>query len=211
MQEIFFDTAEVFLNLFHSFSDIFFAVLSFLLIVILGFLLGKLVYILISRLLRLIRFDRLIGRLELTSLFSPTVATARFFYFATVIIFFLLASREIIPRPLNTLINDVYLAIGDTLLVIGIAALSLFAAHYIGSLLKLLTELTGLGIGVYIYNGFCSLMLLFAARLIIVDYLTVATPYSYLIVSVLFLAIPYFVIRREKFAGWLRGEEQSPF
>ena len=144
-------------RVFHTLVDVLMVFLPFLGLIILGLIVGKGVYLLFSRFLRIIHFDRLFALIEDKRLFTPSLSVARFFYFFVVLVFFMHAVEYIIFIEAADIIGELLTIMEGAFVFFSLIMLVYFAAHYLGSLLELLVDITGFSGGVYVYYGFLTL------------------------------------------------------
>lgn len=195
-----------FFNVLHSLLGIGNVYGRFILIVLVGMLVGRGVYLALSRLLRLIKFDRLVGRVETQDVFAPSMAVARFGYFFVVLLFFLVGIEPITTQSIKSIITDVYLLMANALSLVGLWTLAVFVAHYGGSLIRYVVNLSGYKVGEPLYVVFCSLVLIGGLRSGLNGFLEL-NPMFLQVLSIGFVVVvPPLVVMRKGLSKWLRGD-----
>jgi len=164
------------LRIFNTLVDVFSAFLPFILLIIFGLVVGKGVYLLFSRFLRIIHFDRLFSFLEDRKIFTPSLSVARFFYFFTVLVFFLHAVEYVALIDAAELAGEIITVMEHTLVLFSLVALVYFAAHYVGSILEFLVDITGFDAGVYVYYLVILLSIVSLAGVIFENYVPLDYP-----------------------------------
>lgn len=195
-----------FFNVLHSLLQIGDGFFWFIATVLIGMLIGRAVHLGLSRVLRIIRFDRLVGRIETQDVFAPSMAVARFGYFFVVLLFFLVGIEPLTTQSIKSLITDVYMVMADSLALTGLLVLAVFVGHYGGSLLRYVVNLSGYQVGEPLYVGFCSLVLIGTLRTGLSQFLSAGGVVSGIITVMLLVLVPILVVIRHRVSLWLRGE-----